>query len=251
MSRRKRKENCNQYRRRQENTVSPNLRVIEGGAGLSRARKSKVEILPRNFHQCDLLGYLQDNKVNITLAIGPAGTGKTLISTLVGIDLLKRGEIDRLVITRPAVSVDESHGFLPGTLQEKMAPWVRPIVDVLEEYYTPEQIEYMLGDGKIEIAPLAYMRGRTFKNSFIILDESQNCTPNQIKMMLTRLGENSKMVVTGDLEQHDRGYEDNGLKDFMGRLAGSSSERIKMVKFDKDDIERHPVVAEVLDLYAK
>ena len=124
-------------------------------------------------------------------AVGPAGTGKTLISTLAGIRALMQNKIDKFVVTRPAVSVDEQHGFLPGTLQEKMAPWTRPIFDVFEEYYTPDQIEFMINDNKVEIAPLAYMRGRTFKNSYIIADEMQNATDNQMKMLLTRLGENS------------------------------------------------------------
>ncbi len=153
-----------------------------------------------------------------------------------------QNKIDKLVVTRPAVSVDEQHGFLPGTLQEKMAPWTRPIFDVFEEYYTPDQIEFMINDNKVEIAPLAYMRGRTFKNSYIIADEMQNATDNQMKMLLTRLGDNSKMIVTGDLDQHDRGYETNGLKCFMERLMTSGSDLIKAVHFTK-------VVTEGLRLY--
>jgi phosphate starvation-inducible protein PhoH and related proteins len=249
MSRRNRKADCNKFRRGKDQQVS-NFRVIEGGASLSRARKREVEITPKGFNQCDLLGHLRDSAVDITLAVGPAGTGKTMISTLVGIDMLKKGEVDRLVITRPAVSVDEQHGFLPGTLVEKMAPWVIPIMSLVEEYYTPDQIEYMLKDGKIEIAPFAYMRGRTFHNSFIIADECQLTTPNQMKMLLTRIGvgEGSKLVVTGDLDQADRG-SDNGLRDFLARLEGKQSDRIKLVRFNGGDIQRHPVVAEVLELY--
>jgi len=167
----------------------------------------------------------------------------------VGIKELKNNKINKLVVTRPAVSVDEQHGFLPGTLQEKMAPWTRPIFDVFEDYYSPDQIEFMLGDNKIEIAPLAYMRGRTFKDSYIIADEMQNATDNQMKMLLTRIGENSKLVVTGDLNQHERGFESNGLKCIMERLSNANSDRIKMVNFTNTDIERHPVVTEVLDLY--
>lgn len=224
------------------------MRVIQGGA-LQRQRQKEVNIVPRNFHQDDLLGLLEDKNINIVFAIGPAGTGKTLISTLMGIKQLKANKINKLVVTRPAVSVDEQHGFLPGTLQEKMAPWTRPIFDVFEEYYTPDQIEYMLNDNKIEIAPLAYMRGRTFKDSYIIADEMQNATDNQMKMLLTRIGEGSKLVVTGDLNQHERGYESNGLKCFMERLETAQSDRIKMVRFNNKDIERHPVVTEVLRLY--
>ena len=245
MSRKARKQHCNKYRKQQGGDY---LRVIQGGA-LQRQRKKEVNIVPRNFHQDDLLGLLEDRNINIVFAIGPAGTGKTLISTLVGIKALMSNNLNKLVVTRPAVSVDEQHGFLPGTLQEKMAPWTRPIFDVFEEYYTPEQIEYMLNDNKVEIAPLAYMRGRTFKNSYIIADEMQNATDNQMKMLLTRIGEGSKLVVTGDLNQHERGYESNGLKCFMERLETTESDRIKMVRFDSKDIERHPVVTEVLRLY--
>jgi phosphate starvation-inducible PhoH-like protein len=245
MSRKARKKNCNKYRKQKGGDY---LRVIQGGA-LQRNRQKEVRIVPRNFHQDDLLGLLEDKNINIVFAIGPAGTGKTLISTLVGIKELKNNKINKLVVTRPAVSVDEQHGFLPGTLQEKMAPWTRPIFDVFEDYYSPDQIEFMLGDNKIEIAPLAYMRGRTFKDSYIIADEMQNATDNQMKMLLTRIGENSKLVVTGDLNQHERGFESNGLKCIMERLSNANSDRIKMVNFTNTDIERHPVVTEVLDLY--
>jgi phosphate starvation-inducible protein PhoH and related proteins len=248
MSRKKRKENCNKYRK--HNQGETYLRVIQGGA-LERNRNKQVNIVPRNFHQDDLLGYLENHNINIVFAIGPAGTGKTLISTLAGIKALKGGDIDKFVVTRPAVSVDEQHGFLPGTLQEKMAPWTRPIFDIFEEYYSPDQIEYMLNDNKVEIAPLAYMRGRTFKNSFIIADEMQNATDSQMKMLLTRIGDNSKIVVTGDLAQHDRGFESNGLKMFIDRFARSGSEKIKVVQFDNKDIERHPVVDEVLKIYGE
>ena len=245
MSRKARKKNCNKYRKQKGGDY---LRVIQGGA-LQRQRKKEVNIVPRNFHQDDLLGLIEDKNISIVFAVGPAGTGKTLISTLAGIRALMQNNIDKFVVTRPAVSVDEQHGFLPGTLQEKMAPWTRPIFDVFEEYYTPDQIEFMINDNKVEIAPLAYMRGRTFKNSYIIADEMQNATDNQMKMLLTRLGENSKMIVTGDLEQHDRGYETNGLKCFMERLMTTKSDLIKAVNFTNKDIERHKVVTEVLRLY--
>ena len=245
MSRKARKQNANKYRKQKGGDY---LRVIQGGA-LQRTRQKEVKIVPRNFHQDDLLGLLEDKNINIVFATGPAGTGKTFISTLAGIRELKNSKIDKFVVTRPAVSVDEQHGFLPGTLQEKMAPWTRPIMDCFEEYYTPDQIEFMLGDNKVEIAPLAYMRGRTFKNSYIIADEMQNATDNQMKMLLTRIGEGSKLIVTGDLAQHERGYESNGLRCFIERLAKAGSDRIKMVQFDHGDIERHPVVTEVLRLY--
>jgi phosphate starvation-inducible PhoH-like protein len=246
MSRKARKQKCNKYRKQQNGDNY--LRVIQGGA-IERQRNTKVSITPRNFNQDELLGLLEDRNINIVFAVGPAGMGKTLISTLAGIKALKENDIDKFVVTRPAVSVDEQHGFLPGTLQEKMAPWTRPIFDVFEEYYSPEQIEYMLNDNKVEIAPLAYMRGRTFKNSFIIADEMQNATDSQMKMLLTRIGDNSKIVVTGDLAQHDRGFESNGLKLFIEKLMRSKSDRIKLVQFNQGDIARHPVVDEVLNIY--
>lgn len=249
MSRKKRKENCNKYRKSQQQGEH-HLRVITGGVEdiKTQRQQRQVEITPRSFNQDDLLGHLENHKVNIVFAVGPAGTGKTLISTLVAIKELKAGNIRKIVITRPAVSAYEDIGHLPGTLQEKMAPWVRPIIDIFEEYYNPEQIEYMLQDNKIEIAPFSYMRGRTFKDSFIIADESQLTTEEQMKMLLTRIGEGSKLVVTGDLHQADRGH-DNGLKDFLNRIEIANSQRIKVVRFENKDIERHPVVSEVLDLY--
>jgi phosphate starvation-inducible protein PhoH and related proteins len=245
MSRKARKQNANKYRKQKGGDY---LKLIQGGA-LQRTRKKEVNIVPRNFHQDDLLGLIEDKNINIVFATGPAGTGKTFISTLAGIKLLMGNKIDKFVVTRPAVSVDEQHGFLPGTLQEKMAPWTRPIMDCFEEYYSPDQIDFMLNDNKIEVAPLAYMRGRTFKNSYIIADEMQNATDNQMKMLLTRIGNNSKLIVTGDLAQHERGYESNGLKCFIERLTKLGSDRIKVVQFGHEDIERHPVVTEVLRLY--
>lgn len=217
--------------------------------GKFKKRENRVTILPKNLAQEDYLALLDDPDKNIVFATGPAGTGKTMIAVLAAIRALKSGECEKIVVTRPAVSVDEQHGFLPGTLVEKMAPWTRPIFDVFEEYYSPKEIEAMIAENIIEIAPLAYMRGRTFKNSWIVADEMQNATENQMKMLLTRIGVNSRIIVTGDLAQHDRGYEKNGLKDFIYRVAASDSTRIGMVKFEQKDVERHPAVREVLRLY--
>ena len=212
------------------------------------AKKQRVNLLPRNKHQENYLYKLNDDAKNILFAIGPAGTGKTLLAVQMGIKLFQEGKVDKIIVTRPAVSVDEDLGFLPGTLNEKMAPWTRPIFDVLGEYYQQKDIESMLYEGVIEISPLAYMRGRTFKNAYIIADEMQNATPNQMKMLLTRLGENSKMVVTGDLNQADR-LKDNGLIDFIEKVKGKKLEHIDAVYFDSQDIERHDAVKEVLDVY--
>ncbi len=211
-------------------------------------KKQRVVISARNANQKEYLKKLQDDTTSIVLAIGPAGTGKTMLAVQHGVKLFQEGIVDKIVVTRPAVSVDEDLGFLPGTLNEKMAPWTRPIFDVLGEYYQTKDIAKMLEEGVIEISPLAYMRGRTFKNAYIIADECQNTTVNQMKMLLTRLGEGSKMVVTGDLAQADR-MNDNGLIDFCNLLANKNLKHIDIIEFDHRDIERHQAVKEVLDIY--
>ena len=212
-------------------------------------RRKKLQILPRNLHQEDLLEFLNDTSKHIVFATGPAGTGKTKMAVQTGMQKLEAGEVDHLVITRPAVSVDEQHGFLPGDLKQKMEPWTRPIFDFLEEYYKPKQVLQMVENKTIEISPLAYMRGRTFKKSWIIADEMQNATQEQTKMLLTRIGDGSKIVVTGDLAQHDRGFNNNGLKDFLEKFNAKAYNTISHVQFTKKDVERHPVVADVLQIY--
>jgi len=215
------------------------------------AKKQRVSINARNANQKLYLTKLYAETTSIVLAIGPAGTGKTMLAVQYGVKLFQEGLVDKIVVTRPAVSVDEDLGFLPGTLNEKMAPWTRPIFDVLSEYYQKKDIEKMLEDGTIEISPLAYMRGRTFKNAYIVADEMQNATVNQMKMLLTRLGEGSKMVVTGDLAQADR-LSDNGLIDFCNLLEQKEYlEHIDIVRFDARDIERHNAVKEVLAVYGE
>ncbi len=233
-----------QRARKQNSKSTFNDMVVE----LNNYRKKKITILPRNVNQEDYIELLNDPAKSIVFATGPAGTGKTMLAVQMGIQKFDNGEIDKIVITRPAVSVDEQHGFLPGTLEQKMAPWTRPIFDVFEEHWTPKQVEALLENKEIEIAPLAYMRGRTFKNCWIVADEMQNATPEQMKMLLTRIGVGSKIVVTGDLAQHDRGFNNNGLKDFTDRLT-TTPQTIGCVHFTKQDVERHPVVIDVLNLY--
>src|SRR6056300_1363857 len=211
-------------------------------------KKKQVHILPRNRNQESYVLKLLDETKDIVFGIGPAGTGKTLLAVQVAIKLFKEGFVDKIIVTRPAVSADEDLGFLPGTLEEKMAPWTRPIFDVFREYFYSGEIESMIKEGVIEISPLAYMRGRTFKDAYIIADEMQNATPNQMKMLLTRIGTNSKMVVTGDLAQADR-LKDNGLIDFVNHLKDSETSRISTVQFHHKDIERHEAVTEVLEIY--
>jgi phosphate starvation-inducible PhoH-like protein len=215
------------------------------------AKKQRVSINARNANQKLYLSKLYEESTSIVLAIGPAGTGKTMLAVQFGVKLFQEGKVDKIVVTRPAVSVDEDLGFLPGDLNEKMAPWTRPIFDVLGEYYQKKEIANMLEEGVIEISPLAYMRGRTFKNAYIVADEMQNATVNQMKMLLTRLGEGSKMVVTGDLAQADR-LSDNGLIDFCNLLKEKEYlEHIDIIQFDARDIERHNAVKEVLAVYGE
>lgn len=211
-------------------------------------KKKQVEIIPRNKSQEQYMLKLLNQDKSIVFGVGPAGTGKTMMAVQTAVKLFKEGVIDQIIVTRPAVSADEDLGFLPGTLEQKMAPWTRPIFDVLREYFNAREIEGMIEEGIIEIAPLAYMRGRTFKKSFIIADEMQNTTPNQMKMLLTRLGEGSFMAVTGDLEQADR-LKNNGLIDFITHLESKKSAHLDIVRFAQGDVERHEAVKEVLSVY--
>ncbi|MDC0002713.1 PhoH family protein [bacterium] len=211
-------------------------------------KKQSVTILPRNKNQEQYVLKLLEPTKDIVFGIGPAGTGKTLLAVQVAVKLFKEGKVDKIIVTRPAVSVDEDLGHLPGTLEQKMAPWTRPIFDVLREYFNAREIEGMIEEGIIEIAPLAYMRGRTFKHSFILADEMQNATPNQMKMLLTRLGTGAMMAVTGDLNQADR-LRDNGLIDFTKLLQNNHTSHLDIVQFERGDIERHEAVKEVLHIY--
>ena len=212
--------------------------------------KDTSEIKPKNKNQEIYVSYLNDLSRTYVFATGPAGTGKTLLAVEKGIEFFNKKIIDKIVITRPAVSVDEEHGFLPGSLEEKMDPWVRPILDVFKEHFSKEHIDYLLKAEKLEIAPLAYMRGRTFKYSWIVADEMQNATQSQMKLLLTRLGEKSKVVVTGDLQQHDQ-RKQNGLSDFLQKYKNSEEESsyIRLIEFTNEDIERHPSIKEILSLY--
>ncbi len=246
MPRTRRRENSNSSNRDPRFSTEP-TNLIQIKSYLKR--KQQVNVIPRNLAQENYVELLKNPKKFIVFAIGPAGTGKTMLAVQMAIKLLKEGVISKIIVTRPAVSVDEDHGFLPGTLNQKMEPWTRPIFDVFEEYYHPKEIQGMLEDGVVEISPLAYMRGRTFKNAFVIADEMQNATPSQMKMLLTRIGENSRMVVTGDLNQADRPKE-NGLLEFCNLYGkGGDSRMIAMAKFEDQDVERHPVVKEVLSIY--
>ena len=185
----------------------------------------------------------------IVIASGPAGTGKTLFGIEQGIENYMNETYEKLIFTRPVVTVDEDIGYLPGTLEDKMAPFIRPIYDILYNFLSQKEIENMIYEKTIEICPLGFLRGRTFKNCWIVADEMQNSTISQMKMLLTRIGENSRLIITGDLDQNDRHGEINGLEDFLNKLKGRRSDSISSIEFEKSDIEREDVVKEVLEIY--
>ena len=185
-----------------------------------------MTIVPKSDNQRDYNRVLYSISKPMVFAVGPAGTGKTMLACCAAIQGYNDRTYKRIVLTRPVVSVEEDIGFLPGTMEEKMDPWTRPIMDIFAEYYTQNDIQYMIKEKIIEICPLAYMRGRTFKNCWIVADEMQNSTINQMKMLMTRLGENSRLIVTGDLEQYDRINELNGLDDFLTKFKGKRSSKI-------------------------
>jgi phosphate starvation-inducible protein PhoH and related proteins len=188
------------------------------------------------------------NRNDIIFALGPAGTGKTYLAVAQAVAQLITGSVDRLILSRPAVEAGERLGFLPGDMKEKVDPYLRPIYDALYDCLPAEQVERRIASGEIEIAPIAFMRGRTLAESFIILDEAQNTTPAQMKMFLTRFGQNSRMVVCGDPKQSDlpQGHL-SGLNDAVSKLEGV--EGIEMVRFGVGDVVRHPVVGRIVQAY--
>lgn len=218
---------------------------------VQQQKNRHVQLIPKSLNQEEYIELLTDDTKSIVFATGPAGTGKTMLAVMAGIKAYKEGTVDKLILTRPAVTVDEEkHGFLPGDINAKMEPWVVPLMDVIQEYYGPKDITRMLEEKTIEIAPLAFMRGRTMKGAWIVADEMQNATPGQMKMLLTRLGEGSKIVITGDTRQADRQNKDNGLLDFKGLVeAYQHSKYVAGVEFTAKDIQRHPAVAEILRIY--
>jgi phosphate starvation-inducible PhoH-like protein len=236
-----------------EKTLANQRKMYENMHHLSAREQSIFEnkfTKPKNRHQEEYMSRLKNKNKKIIVVSGPAGTGKTLLATEQGVRLFLMGTYEKLIFTRPSVSVDEELGFLPGTLEEKMAPWVRPIYDVLYNFISPREVQALMEDKIIEISPLGFMRGRTFKNAWIVADEMQNSTVSQMKMLLTRLGENSRIVITGDLEQNDRPHEINGMEDFLQKFKGKRSTSISSFEFDRADIQREEVVREVLDIYS-
>jgi phosphate starvation-inducible PhoH-like protein len=185
---------------------------------------------------------------DVVLALGPAGTGKTWLAVAAALAALQRREVRRIVLTRPAVEAGENLGFLPGDLQEKVSPYLRPLYDALKDLIDPDKVTRLLERGQIEAAPLAFMRGRTLSSAFVILDEAQNTTPEQMLMLLTRLGEHTKMVVCGDPDQTDLRYgQQSGLAHAQRVLQGV--EGIGLVQLDRSDVVRHPLVGRILQAY--
>ena len=232
-----------------DNTVNFSA-YLEQQQQLSRQRRS-VQLTPKTANQKHYVDLLLDEAVKIVFASGPAGTGKTMLAVQAGVKAFKEKQVSKLIFTRPAVGVDgEEHGFLPGTINQKMEPWTRPILDVIGEYYSTKDVARMLEDQIIELSPLAMIRGRTFKNSWMIFDEAQNSSVSQMMAVLTRLGDGTKMIITGDLNQRDRKFAtDNGFEDFVARLAKTNSSLIKNVNFLGKDVQRSDAVREVLKLY--
>ena len=211
---------------------------------------------PMNPKQHKFQTLIHDKNVSVVFGIGSAGTGKTLLSCQESLNLLHHKKMKKIIITRPTVSVeDEEIGFLPGTLEDKMSPWTRPIFDNLYHFYTINDIHRFIQENKIEICPIGFMRGRTFMDSIIIVDEAQNTTPRQMKMILTRIGKNSKLVIVGDLKQSDLD-EQNGLQDIIYRLNNHYNdpsqmfqEGIGVVRFDDRHIVRHPLIEKIVNIY--
>lgn len=235
-----------------EKTISVQKKIYENFHHLSSAEKHRLEdkfTKPKNGAQRDYHNLLSQRTKKIVVATGPAGTGKTLFATEMGVKNFLFGNVEKLIFTRPSVTVDEDLGYLPGTLEEKMAPWVRPIYDILYTFISPKDVTALMEDKIIEISPLGFMRGRTFKNCWIVADEMQNSTISQMKMLMTRLGENTRLVITGDLDQPDKHEDSNGLEDFLEKFKGKRSASITSVEFDNTDIQREDVVREVLEIY--
>ena len=210
-------------------------------------RTRKKTIVPRSAQQIEYMRMLASR--DIIFALGPAGTGKTYVAVAQAVSQLISGSVQRLILSRPAVEAGERLGFLPGDMKEKVDPYLRPLYDALNDCMPPEQVERRIASGEIEIAPIAFMRGRTLADAFVILDEAQNTTPAQMKMFLTRFGQNSRMVICGDPKQVDipGGDAHSGLADAVRRLEGI--EGIAVTRFSAADVVRHPIVGRIVEAY--
>jgi len=230
-------------------TADPSMKQMAMAAFSDKPRKvvtRRKHITPRSTTQAAYLDAI--DKYNMVFGIGPAGTGKTYLAVAAGVQLLTQGKVERLIFSRPAVEAGEHLGFLPGDMQEKIDPYLRPIYDALHDMLPQDQVVRMMAGGQIEIAPLAFMRGRTLQNAYVVLDEAQNTTQMQMKMFLTRMGENSKMIINGDASQTDlpKGQM-SGLVEAKRLLRKVKD--IGFVEFTSADVVRHPLVAQIIDAY--
>lgn len=207
----------------------------------------KPKWLPKTDAQSLYQSMLEDSRYAIVVAEGPAGTGKTALAVQQAL-LSLHDNTNKIILTRPIVSPDQGIGFLKGDLNQKMDPWVAPVLDVMKEFHSTSKIRQWMKEGTIEIAPFSFLRGRTFKNAFVIADEVQNATPAQVKLLLTRLGENSKMILTGDLSQSDLYKKVDGLRDLMGRIK-DGKKGIGLCRFQNHDVQRHPLMELILEIY--
>ena len=229
--------------RQTENGVNPAASPIDKSLFATTWKK---KIFPRTAGQAGYFKLLRDNEV--VFGLGPAGTGKTNMAVAWAVDFLKRRQVERIILSRPAVEAGERLGFLPGDMKEKVDPYLRPLYDALYDMMPSDKVDRMIASGEIEIAPLAFMRGRTLSNAFVIIDEAQNTTPVQMKMVLTRLGEESRMAITGDLSQIDLpSGQLSGLSDAVNRLDNVKG--IGITRLSGEDVVRHPVVARILKAY--
>lgn len=235
------------------------LHAIEGGRGWhpddahpvtnmtapqERTQRYQKTVKPRSENQAQLMAAMDSHA--LVCALGPAGTGKTYLAICKAVEALQKGRVSKIVLSRPAVEAGEQLGFLPGGMEDKLAPYLRPLYDALSDRLSPAQLKHMLTEGVIEIAPIGFMRGRTLNNAFIVIDEAQNCTYTQLKMLLTRLGWHSTMVITGDPNQSDLLPEFSGLAKAADKLEALSGASV--IRLEAADVVRHPLVAEMLDV---
>ncbi len=233
--------------------VTTSRRILDGGGAPAEVLSQAIltargkAIRPKTLGQKEYVDAIDEN--TITFGIGPAGTGKTYLAMAKAVQALQRKEVDRIILSRPAIEAGERLGFLPGTLTDKIDPYLRPLYDALNEMMDPELVPKLLAAGTVEVAPLAYMRGRTLNNSFVVLDEAQNTTPEQMKMFLTRLGFGTRMVVTGDITQIDLPTGASGLQLVTRVLDGIDD--IHFSRLTSDDVVRHSLVGRIVDAYTK
>ncbi|MEM9421286.1 MAG: PhoH family protein [Pseudomonadota bacterium] len=215
----------------------------KGPEDRGRDQKFRKNIRPQNENQKQFFELVEGR--SIVFSVGPAGTGKTYIAVAKAVEALEAGRVGRIVLSRPAVEAGENLGYLPGDMEDKLSPYLRPLYDALTDRLSAKKVRALMAEGAIEVAPIAFMRGRTLNNAFIVIDEAQNCTYAQLKMLLTRLGWHSSMVVTGDPDQTDLLPGVSGLREITNKL--DEVDDIGIVRFEKPDVVRHPLVAQMIE----